>query len=275
MTTQIIKSSFQHTLLGFLFLMISHFADAQMDDMAMGSTAPLRPLTAKSNEATFGQLAFARAEGDSVDKCITWLLQQPSSTSGQLKAGEYQISYMLTAPEGWYEYNNNAVTWESPQHANAHFWLFVQDGADGRIVPPLDIELTVRATDGSLISRKRLPFAWMPLVNGYGDNVYLSQNGAYTFIINIAPPAYRRHDPYNGDRFIKPVQAVVPVSFSGAPPQGVLSERMESRQDLAKKAGDAYYNTLKAMYQQANDGKDKTAGDYFIACAVEYSEGYW
>jgi hypothetical protein len=54
-----------------------------------------------------------------------------------------------------------------------------------------------------------------------------------------------------------------------------LSDKMEAAQDLAKKAGEAYSNTLHVMYKQANDGKDTTMGDYFLACAVEYSEGYW
>lgn len=49
---------------------------------------------AKSNEATKDQLAFAKAEGDSVDKCINWLLQQKGIINGQTNVGEYKITFI-------------------------------------------------------------------------------------------------------------------------------------------------------------------------------------
>ena len=71
----------------------------------MQMTEPERPLTAISNEATKDQLAYARAEGDAVDKCTAWITSQAVGASGQTKAGEYKITYALAAPEGWYEYS--------------------------------------------------------------------------------------------------------------------------------------------------------------------------
>lgn len=249
---------------------------AQMHSMAMMSTTPAkRPLTVRSNESTKEQLAFARAEGDSVDKCIDWIKETAGSNGGSLRAGEYKLTYALTAPEGWYNFNNGALQWQTPQDgANAHFWLFVQDGADGRIVPPLNIDITVRDGSNKLVEEKKLSYAWMPLLNGYGSNITLPATGAYTFTVHIAVPSFHRHDPYNGDRFTDATTAVIPITASGNN-KLVLSEAMEAQQALAKKAGDAYTNTLQAMYKQANDGRDTTTGDYFAAYAIEYSEGYW
>ena len=264
-------------LLFFLLFLIEK-NNAQMDGMTMmaATTKAQRPLTVPSNESTKKQLAFARAEGDSVDNCTSYIKTQAGNTGGQMRAGEYKLTYAVAAPEGWYAYNNNALHWQQPEAtANAHFWLFVQDGADGRIVPPLDVTLTVRTGAGKLIEEKRLPFAWMPLVNGYGNNVMLPDAGDYKFVITITPPLYHRHDPYNGDRFTQVTTAVIPVMVSSLSQLPLLSKNMEAQQGLATKAGEAYSNTLQAMYKQANDGRDTTSGDYFMAYAIEYSEGYW
>lgn len=238
------------------------------------TTAPQLPVTAKSNEATKEQLADARAEGDAVYKCITWILQQPG-VSGQMRAGEYKIAYAVTAPEGWYNYSNHSVSWQSPT-GDAHLSLFVLDGADGRVVPSLDIQASIVNGNGNVTDDKKIPFAWMPLINGYGNNIKLSGSGSYTLKISIAPPTFHRHDPYNGDRFTALTSAIIPVSITGDLSKNKpLSEEMEQEQEKAKLPGDAYDHTLKDMFKQANDGKTGTAGDYFVAYALEYAEGWW
>ncbi|MDB5010367.1 MAG: hypothetical protein JWQ06_1156, partial [Mucilaginibacter sp.] len=236
-----------------------------------------RPITVPSNEATKKQLVLARNEGNAVDQCTSWILQHAGSASGQLKAGEYKITYAITAPEGWYNYNNKALTWQAPVNGNVHLWLFIQDGADGRIVPPLNIIATIKNDKGDLILSKNIPFAWMPLINGYGDNVMLPTSGKYSIQLQIDPMQYHRHDPYNGDRFSDMTRAELPVTISlnTIKEQKPFSEAMEQQKALSRGAGDAFAHTLKAMYKQANDGRDTLTGNYKVAFAVEYAEGYW
>ena len=256
-----------------LFTVVNR-CSAQQSSM---SSMPMMPVMAASNEATKDQLAFARAEGDSVDKCTDWLLQQKGVVSGQTNAGEYKITYVFSQPEGWYELSNDMLTWhQASSNADAHLWLFVQDASDHRIVPPLSIKYTLTNAQGNVSDENEITYAWMPLVNGYGNNVKLSGNENYTLHLQISPMIYRRHDPYNGDRFTHNTTAVINISinanqFSKQP----LSELMEAHQMLAGNAGNAYHNTLQEMYKQANDGRDTTIGDYTIAFAVEYAEGYW
>jgi uncharacterized protein involved in high-affinity Fe2+ transport len=258
-----------------IFFAITNICSAQQSSSM--SSMPMMPVMAKSNEATKDQLAFARAEGDSVDKCTNWLLQQKAVVTGQINAGEYKITYVFSRPEGWYELSNEILTWQPPSsNANAHLWLFVQDAADHRIVPPLSIKYILTNAQGNVSDENEITYAWMPLINGYGNNIKLSENGNYTLQLDISPMPYRRHDPYNGDRFMHNTTAVINVSidkdqFSAQP----LSELMEAHQTLAKNAGKAFHNTLQEMYKQANDGRDTTIGDYTIAFAVEYAEGYW
>lgn len=247
-------------------------AIAQKDN----TTKARLPLTVKSNEATGEQLAYAKAEGDSINNCIAWILSQAGNNGGQIRAGEYKISYALTAPEGWYEYDNNSVFWLEPHNSNAHLWLFIQDGADGRLVSGLNISASLLNSNGNVVQEKSIPFAWMPLINGYGNNLQFGGNGNYKLQIKIMPPFFHRHDPYNGDRFTKLIKAEIPITFGElSTSEKPLSEKMEAQMELSKSTGNAYHNTLMEMFSQATDGKDTTMGDYFIAVADEYSEGHW
>lgn len=263
----------------FAFVFVCENTHGQvMQVMKEASTPFRRPLTVASNEATKKQLALARAEGDSVDRCISWLVHSSGSYGGTQKAGEYKVSWMLSPPEGWYTYNRYHTEWVPPSlQANAHLWVFVQDGADGRIVPPLSINAEIKTADGKPVLKTALPYAWMPLVNGYGNNIQLPVSGNYILVINIDPPAFHRHDPYNGDRFTDETHLQIPVmvNTTAIKAMPLLSETMEAQKHLAKGAGKAYANTLKNMYKQANDGRDIVIGDYHLAFAVEYAEGFW
>lgn len=241
------------------------------------SSLPVRPLTVPSNEATREQLKLAASQGDAVDSCTSWIIHHANRYCGQLRAGEYKLTYAVGPPEGWYESSGGRTAWHPPSHANAHLWLFIQDGADNRLVPPLQVKLVCLDPYGKTRTAKSLPFAWMPLVNGYGDNLDLTGNGNYTFTLYISPPAWHRHDPYNGDRFTDTVTASFPLSLDlgQIAAQKPLSEIMETATSVAPAPGRAYSQTLKAMYKQANDGHDTIIGDYHIAFAVEYAEGYW
>lgn len=245
--------------------------------MHNSSTPVKQPLTVASNEATKKQLALAKAEGDAVNNCVSWLVHRAGSYGGTQKVGEYKISWMISPPEGWYEYNDHHAEWVSPAHANAHLWLFVQDGADNRIVPPLDITAEISNANGTTILNTALPYAWMPLINGYGNNILLPADGSYNLKLNIHPPSYHRHDPYNGDRFTDETVLQVPlhINLTQIAAMPLMSEAMEKQKSLAKGAGKAFANTLKNMYKQANDGRDTIIGDYRLAFAVEYAEGFW
>ncbi len=266
---------FLFLLFTILFAGIQVTAFSQMHMHMQETTDPKLPVTAKSNEATKEQLADARAEGDSVQKCMDWIVKQSGAMAGQLRAGEYQIVYALTAPEGWYQYSNHEAAWQQPM-GDSHLWLFILDGADGRVVPSLDIRVSVVNAAGAVTDEKKVPFAWMPLINGYGNNITLSGSGNYSLNVSIAPPTFHRHDPYNGDRFTKPTLAVIAVAINqDLKNNKPLSALMEAEQKKSMLPGEAYTHTLQDMFKQANDGKTTESGDYFVAYALEYAEGWW
>ncbi|HEY1582653.1 MAG TPA: hypothetical protein VGF73_06110 [Chthoniobacterales bacterium] len=98
----------------------------------------------------------------------------------------------------------------------------------------------------------------------------------YTVRVEIEPPQFHRHDPYNGDRYTEPTVA----EFSGLTIHpgrlgSSLATRETSQLRLARAQGDAFAGTVKAMFKQANDGHQKEIDDYHVVCAVEYAEAWW
>ena len=241
------------------------------------TTTPARkPVAAESNESTNQQLAYARAEGQTVEAAWQWL-KGHAAAAGDANAGEYTIGYAVSAPEGWYE--GAGAAWHAAPAAGAHLQIVVRDGGDGRLVPQVVVRATLRDAAGKEVLSRTLPFGWYPLLNGYGDNVAIAGPRPFTLDVEIAPPDYRRHDPYNGDRFTLPTR----VRFEGLawPSSGAASaplseQRLDEQAALAKAQGAAYGRTMtEAMFTQAVDGKTVEAPPYQVACAIEYSEGYW
>lgn len=240
-------------------------------------TPPQFPLMVQSKEASRAQLALARAEGDSVDKCTGWVLEVVGARGGRVHAGDYIVTYAITRPEGYYMMENNSLGWYAPVTAdNAHLWVFVQDASDHRIVPGLIIRAGLVNGRGSSVFDKTLPYGITPLVNGYGDNFRLPAELDYQLYLAIAPPRYHRHDPYNGDRFTSVVEAVLNIKVSRDNlNEELLSASMEKEQGLASGIGHAYKNALKEMFRRSSAGKDTVSGDYLVAFADEYAEAYW
>lgn len=243
-------------------------------------SAPSKPLAVESNESTKEQLQHARDEGDATGRALDWLLTKTPSAHGETRAGEYQIAYTVTAPEGWYELTGAGLAWRDATNSDAHLRVLVRDGTDGRVVPDLNVRATLADASGRTIESKQLPHGWYPLMDAYGDNIRLGQSGAYILRVEIAPFPDRRHDPYNGDRFTKPTTAefanvsIDAATLAAQTPATVVESGAEA-QGLAKGIGAAYARTVQAMYAQANDGRDKPVGDYAVVFAVEYAEAYW
>ena len=189
--------------------------------------------------------------------------------------GEYHIACLLSAPEGFYQPSGAGLSWQAPS-GGAHLRVIVRDGSDGRVVPELTVRATVLGSGGEQAKPVALPFGWYPLLNGYGENISLPGHSSFTIRVEIDPPDFHRHDPYNGDRFTKPTVA----EFAGLHlPGGGLGASLGNRESaqlaLAKKQGDAFQETLDEMFQQATDGAQKQVGDYVVAVAVEYAEAWW
>jgi len=226
------------------------------------STEPSMPPGQASEEATDDQLALARNEGNAVDAAVDYLISREAYSGARVRAGDYRIAVALTPLVG------------AAAGAQAcHLAVIVADGYDGRVVPELAVRATVFDTKGHVLAEQPLPFVWHPLVHHYGADVSLGAAGPYRVQVSVAPARMRRHDPTNGDRYEQPT--VAEVGWLGLGNEVPRVDHRQ-RQSLAVAQGSAYRRALATMSDGvAVDGASKRVGDYVVAYAVEFAEGYW
>lgn len=160
---------------------------------------------AESNEATVEQLAVARDQGDSYRRGVEAMAAEEAAVTRH--AGEYLIAFVTEDAEGMYELADGDLMWrEAADDANVHLEVAVADAGDGRFVPGLAVRVDVER-DGRQILSTDLPFLWHPFLYHYGANAAVPDAGPFDVTVHIEPPAFMRHDPINGRRFMEPVHA--------------------------------------------------------------------
>jgi len=229
-----------------------------------GASEPSMPPGQASEEATDDQLALARDEGRTVDAALRYLLSREAFSGAEVRAGDYRVAVALTPVPG-----------SPPRGAGPplHLVVVVADGYDGRIVPELTLRAKVLDTSGAVLAERPLAFMWHPLLHHYGTDLELAKAGPYRVQVAIEPARMRRHDPTNGDRYEKPAFADVAWLRADREPPRIDDA---ARLSLAQAQGAAYRRSLATMSDGvAVDGASRRVGDYVVAYAVEFAEGYW
>ncbi len=80
------------------------------------------------------------------------------------------------------------------------------DGADGRFIPYLDLQLQLWREDGQDCGVLALPFLWHPTMHDYGTNLHLPEAGIYRARVSVETPRFCRHDRVNGRCYPEPVE---------------------------------------------------------------------
>jgi len=237
------------------------------------ASAPVKPPAAPSDEATADQLQLAREQGQAVDAAVDWYAGHGSVAWAAMGAGEYQITCLLRPTAGSWTQGSGGLQWRADS-GNASLAVVVQDGADRRLVPGLDVTARVWDATGTPVTATALPYRWGVPVEDYAAGLDLPA-GLLRIRIEIQPPVYWRHDPLNGDRFAKPVFA----EFTGlrfdparATPPGDPAAAVALAAAQGKALAHAYHEMSRAV---ANDGTETVIGDYRVAYAVEYAETFW
>ncbi|MDG4764382.1 iron transporter [Solwaraspora sp. WMMD406] len=168
------------------------------------TTSAARPPMRTSNEATDEQLAIARQQGHAYTNALREMAAEDGALSR--RAGDYVISFVNERAEGMYEYSDGQLVWrEASEEANVHLEVAVADGADGRFVPGLAVEINI-SRDGDRVVSAELPFLWHPFLYHYGGNASVPGPGPYDVTVRVAPARFMRHDPVNGKRYATPVE---------------------------------------------------------------------
>lgn len=245
-------------------------ASAAMDVPTPGHLPPEQP----GNEATEAQLRLAREQGKAYAAAVAWE-RGGAAWSAESRAGDFLLTAALSPGEGGWDPASGGLQWRDPAPGALHLRIFAADGGDGRFVPGATLHARFLDAAGSQLGEAPLPQGIYPLTDAYGSDVQLP-TGTRAIEVRIDPLPWRRHDPYNGDRFSAPTLAV--FALASAPQAGGTraSERAEHAPGALKAAlNRALDDTVRAMWKQANAGASTDAGDWRIVYAVEYAEAYW
>jgi hypothetical protein len=61
----------------------------------------------------------------------------------EIESGDYLVGYAMEKAEGMYTPRNGKLEWQEPTDENIHIEISVRDKADGRLIPGLDVDVTV------------------------------------------------------------------------------------------------------------------------------------
>lgn len=163
-----------------------------------------------SNESTVQQLALARKQGDAFAAALQEMTRNEAHGRSRV-AGDYLVAVAVEDAEGLYAMENGDLQWHEPSQETAHIEVVVCDAADGRFLPGLDVEVSVRRDSGEFVGTANHDFLWHPWLYHYGRNWQVDGEGDYTITVRFAAPRFMRHDKKNGRRFAEGAE----VTFEG------------------------------------------------------------
>jgi uncharacterized protein involved in high-affinity Fe2+ transport len=248
------------------------------------TTPPVTPPFLESDDADAAQLGAALDEGKAVRSELEWVEREEAVASGDIAAGEYLVTYVITPADDYYDLE--AAQSNLPAHhttvlpGSAHVAVVIRDAADGRMVYGLNVHATLRSETGNVKRSIALPFEWHPILNRYGENVTLPE-GPFTLDVHVSTPLYHRHDRTNGKRFTRDVT----VLFTGVNVPGdslaSMSQRMargDSRSAIALASHEGEVMDVqiaRALHDGEERGAETRRGDYKVAVLIQSVRGYW
>jgi Fe2+ transport protein len=162
----------------------------------------VKTLTA-SDEGDARGLALGRVQGEAFGRTLKHMLEDVADGGREIASGDYLIAYAVEKAEGMYAPKDGGFEWQAPTDENIHIEIAVRDRADGRLIPGLDVFVTVIDEDGKEVGTHRQPLLWHPYLYHYGRNWRVPGDGIYSLRVRFAAPQFHRHDKKNGNRLSK------------------------------------------------------------------------
>ena len=163
----------------------------------MAATAELKI----SDEADARGLELGKKEGEAFGRILKHMLDDIADGGEEIAHGDYLIAYAFEKAEGMYVPRDGKLEWMAPQRENIHIEVAVRDKADGRLLPGLDVDVTLTDDNGKEIGTHRQPLLWHPYLYHYGRNWVVPGDGTYSLRVRFPAPQFHRHDKKNGNRF--------------------------------------------------------------------------
>ena len=166
------------------------------------------PMDPNTDEASETQLELARNQGEAFRAALDHMIEEVAQTGVKKEVGDYVVAIAIEKAEGLYSLSGDELTWNEPDTENAHIEVAVSDASDGRLVPGLDVSVTVTAPDGKVLGPYSQDLVWHPMIYHYARNWTLPGDGTYSVKVEFDAPTFHRHDKVNGKRFTEPVSVV-------------------------------------------------------------------
>lgn len=177
-----------------------------------GGEPPRPRLRARpSDEAPPRGLDLARAQGEAMGRAVDYLLEHVADAGRELRAGDYLVTYAVGPATGRWQMRRGQLQWEEPKAGDVHIAIVVRDGADGRFVPGLAVQVSLFGPDGEDLGTHDHPFTWHPWLYHYGCEWSAREPGDHKLWVAIDAPTFARQDRVNGERYGKRVE----VEFGG------------------------------------------------------------
>ena len=154
-----------------------------------------------SDEADARGLELGKKEGEAFGRILKHMLEDIADGGEEIAHGDYLIAYAFEKAEGMYVPRDGKLEWMAPEQENIHIEISVRDKADGRLLPGLDIDVTLTDDTGKEIGTHRQQLLWHPYLYHYGRNWTIPGDGVYAIRVRFAAPKFHRHDKVNGKRF--------------------------------------------------------------------------
>lgn len=173
---------------------------------------PDNPDKQTSEEVDQKQLDLAQQAGDAYQEALDYMANEVAHTGDKTEVGDYIVGFAQEKAEGMYVLKDEGqFEFVEPDDENCHLEVAVCDAADGRFAPECTVIATLTSEDGEQVGPTTVPLVWHPGLYHYGKNMVVPSSGTYTIDVRVEPPAFKRHDEKNGDRYGEPVE----VTFEG------------------------------------------------------------
>jgi hypothetical protein len=160
-----------------------------------------------SEAANAEQLNMAANQGKWYAQALEEMTKKKAHAGGKTQQGPYIIGWATEKAEGTYRMKDGELEWTPPEEGrNAHIEITVQDAADERFLPYMQVQATLVDPDGNEVGSHQQEFFWHPWLWHYARNWELPGDGTYTLTVRIEAPDFPRHDKKNGKRYAEPVE---------------------------------------------------------------------
>ena len=131
---------------------------------------------------------LAREQGDAYGDALQHATRLVAGDSGECRAGDYWITYLLDSPRRIYTWAQGKPVWREPEDANLYVGIAVRDATDGRFIPAASVGVTLIDEGGTVVGAGEQSLVWDPLAHQYGRNWHVEGAGPHAMRVRVEPP---------------------------------------------------------------------------------------